>query len=301
MPFSRHRPDLSIVVAAFDMARELPRTVHSLCPEYQRGVGSVDYEIVVVDNGSPEQVDVEIIESIGPNVSVIRSEGLGVSPATAVNRAVAATSGRAVGVVLDGARMVTPGVVALGLSALELDPGALVTTLAWHLGPKHQTLSQQEGYGPTSEDLLLESIAWPADGYRLFEIAALAGSNTQGWFGPVNESCCTFMTRQSFDALGGYDETFASPGGGYVNLDFFSRAAERLPGSVIVLLGEGSFHQIHGGASSNAVDPERWRTFAAEYEVVRGRPYEAPAIDPLYLGRLRTAALRWLPASSTSG
>jgi glycosyltransferase involved in cell wall biosynthesis len=294
-PFSRRRPDLSIVIASFGMARELPRTVLSLSRGHQRGIDALDYEIVVVDNGSPDAVDRVAIESIGPNVRVVRFEGLGVSPAKAVNRAVASSSGRNVGVVLDGARMVTPGVVALATSALDLEPGALVTTLAWHLGPEHQTVSQQHGYGPDVEDRLLQSIDWPADGYRLFEIAALAGANRQGWFGPVNESCCTFVTRQSFDSLGGYDESFASPGGGYVNLDFFLRASDRLPGGVVILLGEGSFHQIHGGVSSNAEDPERWRAFAAEYEALRGHPYVPPQMDPLYVGRLGPAARRSLP------
>ena len=293
-PFSRRRPELSIVVASFDMARELPRTVQSLCRPYQRGIDSLVYEIVVVDNGSPVPVDAPSIEAIGPGIRVLRTEGLGMSPAKAVNRAVASTTGRTVGIVLDGARMVTPGVLALAGAALAVDGSAMVTTLAWHLGPAHQTISQQSGYCAEVEDGLLESIAWPQDGYRLFEIAALAGSNTQGWFGPVNESCCTFLSRQSFDDLGGYDESFAAPGGGYVNLDFFLRATERPHGGVVVLLGEGSFHQIHGGASSNAVDPERWRTFAAEYEALRGHAYAPPTVDPLYVGRLRPAAARFL-------
>jgi len=296
-PFSRRRPDLSIVIASFDMARELPRTVRSLCRPYQQGIDGLDYEIVVVDNGSPVPVDVASIEAIGSGVRVVRTEGLGISPAKAVNRAVASTSGRTVGVVLDGARMVSPGVLALARSALDVDRSALVTTLAWHLGPEHQTISQQSGYCAEVEDGLLESIGWPEDGYRLFEIAALAGANTQGWFGPVNESCCTFMSRESFDVLGGYDESFASPGGGYVNLDFFLRATQRREGAVIVLLGEGSFHQIHGGVSSNAADPDRWKVFAAEYEELRGHPYAQAAVDPVYIGRLRPAAARFLPSA----
>jgi hypothetical protein len=250
----RHRPELSIVVAAFDMARELPRTVYSLSSTYQRGIEGFDYEIVVVDNGSPVAVDAPRIEAIAPNVRVIRMEGLGVSPAKAINRAVDATSGRTVGIVLDGARMVTPGVVALARSSLEINQRALVTTMAWHLGPDLQTISQQSGYSASVEDQLLRSIGWPEDGYRLFEIAALAAANRQGWFGSMNESCCTFLTRESFIALGGYDESFVSPGGGYVNLDFFLRATQRPSGEVIVLLGEGSFHQIHGGVATNAAD-----------------------------------------------
>lgn len=282
------------MVAAFNMARELPRTVHSLSRLYQNGVDGLDYEIVVIDNGSPVPVDVGSIEAIGPGVRVTRVEGLGVSPAAAINRAVAATSGNYVGVVLDGARMVTPGVLALAQLALETHHSALVTTLAWHIGPDHQIRSRLTGYSATEEDKLLESISWPKDGYRLFEISALASPNPEGWFGPVNESCCTFLTRESFVSLGGYDESFVSPGGGFLNLDFFLRATQRSGAELIVLLGEGSFHQIHGGVASNATDPNGWKVFASEYEALRGYPYVQPQLDPLYIGRLCPAAKRWL-------
>jgi len=296
---SRRPPELSIVVAAYDMARELPRTVRSLSRPYQRGIEDLAYEIVVVDNGSPSPVDSAAIEAIAPEVRVIRMEGLGVSPAKAVNRAVDSTSGRFVGVVLDGARLVTPGVVALARMALTLDPDALVTPLAWHLGRERQDVSRTSGYSAAVEDQLIASIGWPADGYRLFEIAALAHANPRGWFGPVNESACTFLSRESFVALGGYDESFMSPGGGLVNLDFFTRAAERSALGPIVLLGEGSFHQIHGGVATNAADPARvQQDFRSEYERLRGHPYVLPHVDPLYLGRVPSPALRWLEAAT---
>jgi glycosyltransferase involved in cell wall biosynthesis len=295
----RGQPELSIVVCAYDMARELPRTVRSLSRSYQRGIDDLAYEIVVADNGSPTPVDVAAIEAIAPEVRVVRMEGLGVSPAKAVNRAVASTSGRSVGVVLDGARLVTPGVLALVRTALALDPDVLVTPLAWHLGPQRQDVSQKAGYSAAVEDGLIESIGWPADGYRLFEIAALAHANPRGWFGPLNESACTFLSRESFDALGGYDEAFASPGGGLVNLDFFTRAVARSRIGPVVLLGEGSFHQIHGGAATNAADPAKGQQgFRSEYERLRGHPYDLPQVDPLYVGRLPSPAMRWLEAAS---
>src|SRR5262249_23518199 len=44
---------LSVVVVSYEMARELPRTVRSLSPGYQRGIDAADYEVIVVDNGTP--------------------------------------------------------------------------------------------------------------------------------------------------------------------------------------------------------------------------------------------------------
>ena len=45
---------LSVVVVAHDMARELPRTLRTLSVPYQRGIDSTAFEVIVVDNGSPE-------------------------------------------------------------------------------------------------------------------------------------------------------------------------------------------------------------------------------------------------------
>ena len=42
-------PDLSIVVCAWNMTRELPRTLSTLAPGYQRGTGSLRWEVVVLD------------------------------------------------------------------------------------------------------------------------------------------------------------------------------------------------------------------------------------------------------------
>ena len=50
------KPLVSIVVVGFDMARELPRTVRSFLPPYQRGVGADQIQIIIADNGSAEPV-----------------------------------------------------------------------------------------------------------------------------------------------------------------------------------------------------------------------------------------------------
>ena len=58
------------------------------------------------------------------------------------------------------------------------------------------------------------------------------------------------MRENLWNVLGGFDERFRSPGGGFVNLDTLSRAVA-LPGiTAITLLGEGAFHQVHGGIAT---------------------------------------------------
>ncbi len=60
------------------------------------------------------------------------------------------------------------------------------------------------------------------------------------------------MKRDDYLAMGGLDERFDTPGGGLANLDFFNRVHEREALRPIMLLGEATFHQFHGGVASNA-------------------------------------------------
>ena len=52
-PVPTDAKDLTVVVVVYDMAREAERTLHSLSRTYQRGIDDLDYEVIVVENGSP--------------------------------------------------------------------------------------------------------------------------------------------------------------------------------------------------------------------------------------------------------
>ncbi len=88
-----------------------------------------------------------------------------------------------------------------------------------------------------------------------------------------------------WEELSGFDEAFGSPGGGLVNIDALARALT-LPDVVPVLMvGEGTFHQVHGGATTNReLSDERWKELYGEYLEVRGAPFEMPDADPLFVG-----------------
>ena len=103
------------------------------------------------------------------------------------------------------------------------------------------------------------------------------------------------MRRELWDELGGLDERFTSPGGGYVNHDLFRRACTLDDTELIVLLGEGTFHQIHGGVStSRRFERDAWR---AEYEALRGTPYAPPDKQVTLFGTVPTSTLRHLDHS----
>ena len=99
-----------------------------------------------------------------------------------------------------------------------------------------------------------------------------------------------FELRTLWDELGGFDERFLAPGGGLVNLDTYQRACGLPDSQLVVLLGEGTFHQVHGGVATNAlVSPAA--AFHEEYAAIRGKPFRVPEVSPLYLGRMPVHAL----------
>jgi hypothetical protein len=293
----RQKPLLSVVVVAHDMARELPRTLHSLSAAYQKGVSPADYEVIVVDNGSASPVDPGLLASLRGRFRLIRIDPAPPSPAMAVNRGIAAARGDVIGVMIDGARMATPGLLRAALSGVAAAGTPIVTTLGWYLGADYQRYAVAAGYDRAREDALLEKIGWPKDGYRLFEIGTPDESSWDGWFRPVAESNALFLKRRDWKALGGMDERFAQPGGGLVNLDTYGRALE-LPGAQpVVLLGEATFHQLHGGIATNSpveAFPARLAAWRAEYEAIRGKPWTtAPRRrPPIYVGSLPRPVLK---------
>src|SRR3984957_17965365 len=291
----RHRPGLSVVVVVHNMAREAPRTLYSLSAAYQRHIGADDYEIIVVDNGSMPPFDAKVIESLAGNFRLLRLDPAPASPAQAINRGLAEARGKVVGVLIDGARIVTPGLLHFARRGVELYPRAVAVTLGWYLGRDLQRLSMEAGYNREREDAMLASIGWPQDGYRLFEIAAFDESSVDGWFSQIEESNALFLSRESWNRIGGVEERFDAPGGGYLNLDTLGRAIELPDSELVVLLGEATFHQLHGGIATNqsfrdlAQSLSKWEE---QYRAIRQRPWRAPSPPKrTYIGTLPQSVL----------
>jgi glycosyltransferase involved in cell wall biosynthesis len=287
---------LSVVVVAYDMARELPRTLSSLSPTRQRNIGAGEYEVIVVDNGSPQPVDPGLAADFDARVRLVRLDSAPRSPARAANHGLRLAEGDLVGLVIDGARLASPGLLAEARRAACLAPRPIVTAPAFHLGPVRHMEAAEVGYDQAEEDRLLAGSGWETDGYRLFEIGTPAGSWGRGLFGPAGESSSLFCPRAIWDELGGLDERFSLPGGGLVNHDLYRRACALAGAELIVLLGEGTFHQFHGGAATTR--RHSWDEMHAEYREITGRPHRPPGNAPLYVGPARPALLPLLERSA---
>lgn len=264
-------PRVSLVVIVYEMARELPRTLLSLSPPYQ-DYDAEDYEIIVIDNGSrtpPHQQDFTHLQA---NIRILSCSTRSPSPVAAINEGLELARGSLIGVWIDGARMASPGLLRACTEAAALHARPVIATLNYQLGPDLQRISSAQGYDQTVEDELLSSIAWPQDGYRLFKIAT--PEMRGGPLGAMLESNAIFLPRPLWDELGGYDEAFREPGGSVVNPDTLLRAVA-LPGTQLIrVLGEGTFHQIHGGLSTSTQERaiEMLKEGSRAYLRLRGKP-----------------------------
>ncbi|PZQ10767.1 MAG: hypothetical protein DI565_19505 [Ancylobacter novellus] len=276
-------PALSVVLVTYQMSRQLARTLFSLAPPCQRNLPARGVEAIVVDNGSDPPPEIGPLSRQGLDVSLHRFPSPTHSPVAAANLGLSLARGDVVAMMIDGARLASPGLVSACLAALELHPRAIAATYNYHLGLKPQHYSVAEGYDEAVEEALLASIGWPDDGYRLFEVSVPEGE--EGWPSPMTETNALFMRREMWDELGGYDPAFTSIGGGFCNPDLFVRACA-LPEAVLVkVAGEATFHQVHGGAATNESDRSVVRRMATEYYKIRGRPF----------GRVRGKALLFDP------
>jgi hypothetical protein len=296
--FEAHvRPRLSVILVVHDMPREAPRTVRSLLPEYQRGMATDEYEILIIENGSKKPIPEAEVRRFPRNVHYHYLEDPPPSPAHAINFGAARATGEVLAIMIDGACLASPGALEAGLRPFRSFPNPVVVTRYFVLGWGLQRQTMLEGYDATREDELLSSIEWPKDGYRLFEVSSplTFGGPTEHWLTSWFESNCLFLYKKTFERIGGADERFDFPGGGLVNIDFFVNASE-LPGAQpICVIGEGVFHQIHGGITSNTPAEDaraKELLYKAQYETLRGRPVSAPLKGYFFMGRLPNRASR---------
>ena len=290
----KNKLKLSIIVIFYEMRREARRTLHSLSDSYQQGVDGECWEVVAIDNASPEPLNSKEVEEFGNNFRYYHYQTVSASPVEAINFGVSKALSDNVAICIDGARMLSPGVIRLTLECLEKFENPFVCTMGWHIGPKMQNYSMLEGYDQGVEDKLLRETNWRENGYRLFEVSSLAASAKDGFFSVINESNFCSLRKSTFLENGGFDERFNEPGGGLVNLDFYKRISESHDVQTIHLLGEGTFHQFHGGVATNVpMEDHQYHSYLEHYRSIHGTKLDPPVVEPIFYGHMPPEAKRF--------
>ena len=293
---------LSVVVNFYNNRREAMNTLYSMTRAYQRDARALEFEVIAIDNGSPQPLHESDVRAFGPEFAYRFVATASLSPAAAINAACRDARGEHLLVVIDGAHILSPGIYALSTHAFAQFNAPLIATVPFHLGPKLQNHSVREGYSQKTEDALLARCGWNHNGYCLYTIAGSFADDGMGWFGCAYEAGCFGIRKQDYLALGGLDERFVTRGGGLVALDFFQRAAARANSDYVMLVGEGSFHQFHGGVASNADQAQHpWQEFQDEYVRLRGRRFSRVPRRPFYFGAVPDEALSIARVSAEYG
>jgi cephalosporin hydroxylase len=306
VPAATSTCDLSVVVVFYNMAREARRTLHTLSRAYQRSIETLTYEVIVVENGShPDQrLGADLVHGFGPEFRYLDlGDEATPSPANALNRGIAASTGDVVALMVDGAHLLSPGVVGQAMVGLRAYAPAVVAVQPWYLGPGQQGETMRFGYDQATEDRLLAEVNWPDDGYGLFDVSHFQGD--RDWLDGLWESNCLFVPRSVLRQVGGFDEGFDNAGGGFTNLDVYERLAGGPDTTLVSILGEGSFHQLHGGTTTNQSDPAERRdrvvAYAERYAELRGRPYTGPEKPIHYVGSFPSDGSRRTRARRMTG
>ena len=293
----RRKPKLSIVIVAYKMPEQADKTLLSLSTTYQQGVNQDDYEILLVENHSERLLGKQRATRHAGNIRYFHRQETLSSPVPAINFAVSKARGQHVAIMIDGARMVTPGIVRQTLEAFRIAPHAAVSAPGYHIGHKLQQIAVNEGYNEEAEAQLLQSIQWPADGYRLFDIAVLSGSCMGGFFQANYESNFIALSVQKWQQLGGMDTRYNDFGGGNANLDLYKRLLESPDTPFYLLYGEGSFHQFHGGVTTGTLKDERARIYKQLDDqdiAIRGENRGAPTARPILYGEAHPGVYRFI-------
>jgi glycosyltransferase involved in cell wall biosynthesis len=296
---SNNIPKLSVVIVFYNMRREALRTLYSLTRSYQRNINEEEYEVIVLDSNSSQPLTGKWVESHQANFSYHYISTDQPTPCRAMNAGISLARAENVVCMIDGARVLTPGILANMIRITGFTPNAFIQTLAFHLGPEQQNISMTKGYNQTEEDFLIDSTRWHQNGYELFDISCLAGSSIRGYLYPPAESNCFSAPKSLLQEIGGFDEQFSTIGGGLVNLDVRNRILERETIEPFMLLGEGTFHQFHGGVATNSPPEEkrvRYQIFSEEYERLRGKKFVVNSRNTTLIGALDERSRKYVLA-----
>ncbi len=299
-------PKLSIIVVVYRMSRQAMNTLYSLSAQYQRNVQETDYEVLVMENLSDDALNAEAVAALGSNFRYFPRQETLPSPVHAINEGFHHAQASFIGLIIDGARMVTPRIIEYALSISRTSTNPLAVVPSFNLGPfpHHKNIDHQ--YSEAIEEALLARANWKENGYRLFDICNLGEANPRGIFQPFMESNCFFASKNNFSTIGYADTQFQYAGGGALNMHMF-RSIGMLDQCkhYWMMVGEGSFHQLHGGVTTSQQDTQNreqtLKQFQEQLETIWDGRFLALEREPLLIGSANSHAQSFLRYSSERG
>ena len=292
------RPYISIVVVFYDMPWQAANTLYSLSSHYQKSIDAGDYEILAIENNSKRNLGKDAALAIDSNIKYLLRDEPSPSPVAAINEGIDLAQGEFLGLMIDGARMLSPGVLHLAEQATRAMDNPLVMIPGYHLGGEK---SFEQGYSEANDQQLLEQLNWKYDGYELFSRASMSPGNENGYMNPFMESSLLFAARQAFINIGCANKDFNLAGGGSINLHMMRQLGIEQNLNPVVLVGEGSFHQHHGGVttSDSANKRELIEQFQQQLDSYWNGQFEGLRKEPVMLGALPFQAYEYMHFSAS--
>ena len=291
-------PLLSIIVVAYRMPRQLENTIHTLSANYQRGVDPGDYEVIVLENQSDAMLPARVRDELPSNFRYFARDEERPTPSHALASGVGEARAAHLAIMVDGAHLLTPGVVANALELIRGHSQLLVAVPVYHLGSEPQNISAESGYDEHAEAELLQSVDWRGDGYDLFRVGCWCGAHRNGFLQPLMESNCYVTSRQAFEAVGFEPSDFELPGGGAMNLHLFRKLGLQRGQRYFLLPGEGSFHQFHGGVTSNSGRDRHLEAFNRQLSELWPDGFQGLRRNPCLYGQVPPQAVQHFAESA---
>ena len=204
--------------------------------------------------------------------------------------------GEAIALMIDGAHVLTPGVLRYGMLGLRTYEPAIVATQQWYVGPGQQPDAMHAGYdqrlrGPAVR--ARSSGRSTATGCSRSATSSATATGSTGCGRATASSCpARCSSRSAASTRASRCRAAATP-----TSTSTSGSARRPDVTVVTILGEGSFHQVHGGTTTNQARPRRARpsvlsSYREHFARARGRGLRGPRKPIHYVGSMPGAARR---------
>jgi len=275
---------LTLIIAYYDIPKHIERTLISCAPWYQKAAAH-QIEVIIADNGSTKPLSDDLKERFPFVSKIIRTEGKP-SPVFALNDAIKHAKFDMVGLMIDGAHMLSPGIFRNTRDIAQLYSRPVINIPQYYLGNLSQNLNPHLDAW-TKETWWLNHLNWPEQGYSLFGYALFPGENI---FKSVNnciESNCLIARKVVYEECGAFDERFDEPGAGFANLEMFTRLTNHHDNTYVMFPGEGSFHQDHDGTTTKKSPEERDRlvqVYREKYTSITGNESLPNVRSPMVYG-----------------